>query len=64
MSDHGRAPASTWPLGFVAATSYVGAAVYFVSQSNGAFWNVILALLEASVWPAFVVFHVLQILHV
>jgi hypothetical protein len=51
------------PSGFVMFVAYIGAAVYFVQQSAG-FWGFILALLKAIVWPAFVLFHVLQALHV
>ena len=43
---------------------YVGAAIYFVSHSDGSFWGVILGLLQALVWPVYVVYHVLQALHV
>lgn len=48
--------------GSVSFVTYVGAAVYFVSMTNGAFWAVIWALLEALVWPGFVVYHVLKLL--
>jgi len=48
--------------GFPAFAAYIGAAVYFVQQTNGAFWVVVLALLKATVWPAFLVFHVLKLL--
>jgi hypothetical protein len=48
------------PWGFVFLLAYVGAAIYFVSLSNGSFWGVIIGLLQAIVWPAYVVFHVLQ----
>ena len=47
----------TW--GFFFLLAYIGAAIYFVSQSGGAFWPVILGLLQAAVWPAYVVYHVL-----
>ncbi|MEX1077835.1 MAG: hypothetical protein WED09_01845 [Homoserinimonas sp.] len=46
--------------GFIFLLAFVGAAIYFVSESNGTFWGVILGLLQAIVWPAYVVFHVLQ----
>ena len=46
------------PLGFVFFVAFIGAAVYFVQHSSG-FWGFVLALLEAAVWPAFVVYHVL-----
>jgi hypothetical protein len=48
--------------GFVLFVAYVGAAIYFVHQASG-FWAVILALLKAIVWPAYVLYHVLQLLH-
>jgi hypothetical protein len=48
------------PWGFIFLVAYVGAAIYFVSESNGSFWGVILGLLQAAVWPAYVMFHVLQ----
>ena len=34
-------------------------AVYFVNQVDG-FWNIILALLKAAVWPAILVYNILQ----
>lgn len=55
MVDHG-------PSGFIFFVAYIGAAIYFVQQSSG-FWAVILALLKAAVWPAYVLYHVLQALH-
>lgn len=42
--------------------AYIGAAIYFVSRSDGAFWSVIVGLLQAIVWPAYLIFHVLQAL--
>lgn len=39
--------------------SFIGAAIYFVSQSGGGFWEVILGLLKAMVWPAFAIYHIL-----
>jgi hypothetical protein len=54
MNDHG-------PMGFVFFVAFIGAAVYFVQQSEG-FWGFILAILKAVVWPAFVTFHVLELL--
>lgn len=43
--------------------TFIGAAFYFVQQSEG-FWGFILAILQALVWPAFVVYNVLEILRV
>ena len=47
------------PLGFVFFLAYLGAAIYFVSESNGTFWGVILGLLQAIVWPVYIIYHVL-----
>jgi hypothetical protein len=50
---------SSAPWGFLALLCYGGAAIYFVSISDGSFWGVILGLLQAIVWPAYVVYNVL-----
>jgi hypothetical protein len=50
--------------GFLALMLYVGAAIYFISHSDGSFWGVVLGLLQAIIWPVYLVFHVLQALHV
>ena len=47
------------PMGFTLFLAWVGAAVYFVNQVDG-FWNVIAALAKAVVWPAILVYNVLQ----
>lgn len=52
--------AGPWGLAFLMA--YVGAAIYFISRSDGGFWDVILGLLQAIVWPVYVVYHVLVVL--
>jgi hypothetical protein len=44
------------PLGFFGLLAYIGAAVYFIGQSDGGFWGVILGLLQAIVWPAYAVY--------
>ena len=54
INDHG-------PSGFVFFIAFIGAVVYFVQQSDG-FWGFILAILQAIVWPAYVVYHVLLLL--
>ncbi len=43
--------------------AYIGAAIYFISHSDGSFWGVILGLLQALVWPVYLVFHLLTLLH-
>lgn len=40
----------------------IGSAVYFLQQVDG-FWNNLLALLKALVWPAFLIFYLLKYLH-
>jgi hypothetical protein len=46
-------------LGFLGFMSYVGAVVYFLQGSQHA-GDVIYAFIEALVWPAIVVYYVLQ----
>ena len=50
------------PWGFIFLLAYIGAAIYFISVSDGSFWGVILGLLQAIVWPAYVVYHVLVLI--
>lgn len=45
-----------WFLGFV------GALVYYLHYHAGSLWLVILAVLKALVWPAFLVYHLLLFL--
>ncbi len=47
------------PLGYPMFMTFIGAAVYFVNQVDG-FWNIIEALFKAAVWPAILVYNVLQ----
>ena len=39
----------------------IGAAFYFVEHTSG-FWNIVLAILKAMVWPALMIYHVLGML--
>lgn len=48
--------------GFVLLLAYIGAAIYFISESDGSFWAVVLGLLQAAVWPVYVTYHVLLLL--
>jgi len=48
---------SQW--GFIFVLAYIGAAIYFISSSDGSFWAGILGLLQAIVWPVYVVYYVL-----
>jgi len=54
----------TGPWGVFFLLAYIGAAIYFVSQSDGSFWGVVLGLLQAMVWPVYVTYHVLALLSV
>jgi hypothetical protein len=55
----GRVIVRDGPWGFVFLLAYIGAAIYFISTSNGSFWGVVLGLLQAAVWPVYVVYNVL-----
>jgi len=47
--------------GAIYGLGFVGAAIYYISNSTG-FWNIALGLLKAIVWPAFLVYEVLKFL--
>jgi hypothetical protein len=47
------------PMGFGMFVGFIGALVYFVNQVDG-FWNIIAAFFKAMVWPAILVYNVLQ----
>ena len=53
---------SAW--GFFFFLAYIGAAVYFISVSDGSFWGVILGLLQSVVWPAYLIYGMLGALGV
>ena len=40
---------------------FLGALVYYISTATG-FWNGVLGVLKAIVWPAFLVFHAMKFL--
>ncbi len=46
------------PWGFVLFVAYFGALVYFIERNEG-FWGVLLAFLQAALWPAYVVYEAL-----
>lgn len=62
MADKVKVINKNGPFGGAFLVTYIGAAVYFIQNTSG-FWGVIGALLKALVWPGFVVYHVLQLLH-
>ena len=51
------------PWGYVLFMAYIGAAIYFVERNDG-FWGFLLALLQAAVWPAYVLYEALTSLGV
>ena len=48
--------------GGIYCVGMIGVAVYYIQQVSG-FWPVIGAILKAMVWPAFLLYHVFQMLH-
>jgi len=40
----------------------IGVAVYYIQQVHG-FWPIVLAILKAIVWPAFLLYKVFTLLH-
>jgi hypothetical protein len=61
MSDNTRVRVveRAGPWGVVFLMAYIGAAIYFISHSDGSFWHVILGLLQAAVWPVYATYELL-----
>jgi hypothetical protein len=49
--------------GFFGFLTWIGALVYFVGQVDG-FWNIVVAILKACVWPAIIIHRVLTLLSI
>ena len=47
------------PWGWALFVAYFGALVYFIER-NECFWGVLLAFIQAALWPAYVVYETLQ----
>ncbi len=47
--------------GFFYFLGFIGAVIYYLSTATG-FWNGVLGILKALVWPAFLVFELLKYL--
>ena len=66
MSDHDKKTTKVInkaaPTGFMFFLAYIGAAIYFIQKSSGGFWEVIVGLLQAIVWPVYVIYHILRVL--
>ncbi len=48
--------------GAVYGLGLIGALVYYIQQADG-FWDGVLGVLQALVWPAFLVYHLLKFVH-
>lgn len=51
------------PAGFVLFVAWFGAFIYFLHQSHG-FVGIVVAFLQACVWPAYLLYYALQALGV
>lgn len=60
MSDN-KTKVSSGGGGAVYGLGFIGAIVYYIQQAEG-FWEVILAILKALVWPALLVYDLLKFL--
>jgi len=47
--------------GGIYCLGFIGSAVYYISTATG-FWDGVLGVLKALVWPAFLVFHLFKFL--
>jgi hypothetical protein len=56
-----KAAVDNGPMGFVLFVGWIGALVFFIGRADG-FWNIIVGFLQACVWPAYVMFYVLELL--
>ena len=52
-SNYNHASNAVYGLGFI------GAAIYYIQMSTG-FWTIVIGLIKAIFWPAFVVYEVLR----
>jgi hypothetical protein len=50
-------------IGWILFTAYVGALIYFIQRAEGIL-EVVLAFLQAAVWPAYVLHAVLKLLNI
>jgi len=67
MSEHDKhrarmAHRTGGPFGFIFFLGFIGAAIYFIHKTSGGFWEVVLGLLQAIVWPVYVMYHLLRVL--
>jgi len=64
MADRVKFVERAGPWGFFFLLAYIGAAIYFISRSDGSFWAVVLGLIQAIVWPVYAIYHGLDALGV
>jgi hypothetical protein len=66
MSDGrgGGAAANAAPWGFFFFLAYIGAAIYFISHSDMRFWDWVVGLLQALVWPVYLTYYAFEALGV
>jgi hypothetical protein len=58
-----KAMEKSGPAGGMWFAGFIGSAIYFVGNVDG-FWNVIVALLKAMVWPVFLINRVFELLRI
>jgi len=58
--DRGRRYRGSGGGGAVYGLGLIGALVYYIQQSDG-FWDGVLGVLKALVWPAFLVYELLKL---
>ena len=49
------------PMGGIYVFAFIGSAIYFIQQA-GSFWEGLLGILKAMVWPAILIYRVFQVL--
>ena len=59
MASHSNGAAAGG--GAVYGLGFIGAVVYFIQTATG-FWDGVLGVLQALVWPAFLVYNLLKVL--
>jgi hypothetical protein len=64
VAERTRVVEKAGPTGFVFLVAFIGAAIYFISHSDGSFWGAVLGFLQAIVWPAYVMYYSLDALGV
>ncbi len=61
--SHSNRVVQTGGSGAVYGLGLVGALIYYIHFHSGSLWLVILAVIKAILWPAFLVYQLLLFLH-